>query len=70
MSKFIATVHLGYYVNVEVEAENEDQALDYALARENIVSSPQYEQEDWESVDEYLDEVDITEIEYQQEEGV
>lgn len=53
-----------------VEAENKEQALDYALARENMVSKPEYEQEDWESVDEYLDEVDITEIEYQQEEGV
>ena len=45
-----------------VEAEDKDQALDYALARENMVSSPQYEQEDWESVDEYLDDVKIMEV--------
>ena len=31
MSKFTATVHLGYYVNVEVEAENADQAHDKAI---------------------------------------
>ena len=45
-----------------VEAEDKDQALDYALARENMISSPQYEQEDWESVDEYLDDVKIMEV--------
>jgi len=45
-----------------VEAEDKEQALDFALCRENIISTPEYEQEDWESVDEYLDDVEITEL--------
>ena len=31
MKKYTATVHLGYYVNVEVEADNMESAYDQAL---------------------------------------
>ena len=44
-----------------VEADDKDQALQNALARENVGES-EYEQEDWEVVEEYDDEVEITEI--------
>jgi len=44
-----------------VEADDEDQALQNALARENVGES-NYEQEDWEVVDEYDDEIEVIEI--------
>jgi len=44
-----------------VEADDKDQALQNALARENVGES-EYEQEDWEVVEEYDDEIEITEI--------
>ena len=31
MKKYTATVHLGYYINVEVEADNMESAYDQAL---------------------------------------
>lgn len=44
-----------------VEADDKDQALQNALARENVGES-NYEQEDWEVVDEYDDEIEVIEI--------
>jgi len=44
-----------------VEADDKDQALQNALARENVGES-NYEQEDWEVVEEYDDEIEINEI--------
>ena len=44
-----------------VEAEDKNQALNNALARENVIGDSSWEQEDWESIDEYLDDVEITE---------
>jgi hypothetical protein len=45
-----------------VEADDKDQALDNALARENVIGDSSWEQEDWESIDEYLDDVEIKEV--------
>ena len=45
-----------------VEAEDKDQALQNALARENVIGDSSWEQEDWESIDEYLDDVEIKEV--------
>ena len=53
-----------------VEAENKEQALDNAMARENVIGTSEYEQENWEVIDDYEEEIDITEIEYEQDEGV
>jgi hypothetical protein len=44
-----------------VEADDKDQALQNALARENVGES-NYEQEDWEVVEEYDDEIEVIEI--------
>jgi hypothetical protein len=44
-----------------VEAEDKEQALNNALARENVIGDSSWEQEDWESIDEYLDDVEIME---------
>tara|TARA_R110000868_G_scaffold2001_2_gene15779 strand:- start:582 stop:794 length:213 start_codon:yes stop_codon:yes gene_type:complete len=44
-----------------VEAEDKDQALQNALARE-CVGESNYDQEDWEVVEEYDDEIEINEI--------
>ena len=51
-------------------AENKEQALDNAMARENVIGTSEYEQENWEVIDDYEEEIDITEIEYEQDEGV
>lgn len=45
-----------------VEADDKDQALQNALAREYVGES-NYDQEDWEVVEEYEDEIEINEIE-------
>jgi hypothetical protein len=44
-----------------VEADDKDQALQNALAREYVGES-NYDQEDWEVVEEYDDEIEINEI--------
>ena len=44
-----------------VEADDKDHALQNALAREYVGES-NYDQEDWEVVEEYDDEIEINEI--------
>jgi len=44
-----------------VEADDKDQALQNALAREYVGES-NYDQEDWEVVEEYEDEIEIKEV--------
>lgn len=44
-----------------VEADDKDQALQNALAREYVGES-NYDQEDWEVVEEYEEEIEINEI--------
>ena len=45
-----------------VEADDKDQALQSALERDGNVSDYRHEQEDFETMDEYLDDVEIMEL--------
>jgi len=66
MKKFIVRiprlVRMTEWEIMLVEAEDKEQALDNALARENVIGDSSWEQEDWESIDEYLDDVEIKEV--------